>query len=156
MEVTCLFICSGLVTQNVTVGFERVSYVVSETENILVINIIASGRFDGPIVLLINTTDETGRGMCICMCVQLFYSTYSFFPENDDFMFGTETMLSHTLIEFPIQVSILVFGDCITEGNETFAINLFSTGQDGVMIDNSVSHITILDSPAINDGKSFK
>ena len=73
-----MFICSGLVTQNVTVGFERVSYVVSETENILVINIIASGRFDGPIVLLINTTDETGRGMCICMCVQLFYSILFF------------------------------------------------------------------------------
>ena len=84
------------------------------------------------------------------------YFIVFFFSENDDFMFGTETMLSHALIEFPIQVSILVFGDCITEGNETFAINLFSTGQDGVIIDSSVSHVTILDSPAINDGKSFK
>ncbi|CAI8026301.1 Deleted in malignant brain tumors 1 protein [Geodia barretti] len=110
-------------TQNVTVEFERTSFVVSENNQVTIV-IAATGNFDGPITLMLAVS-----------------------PETDDYTLQTPSTIEPTLSQFPIEVLISIVDDCKKEGNETFFLSLTSPGQLGVTIVNDRASITVLDLP---------
>ena len=118
-------------TQNVTVEFERTSFVVSENNQVTIV-IAATGNFDGPITLMLAVS-----------------------PETDDYTLQTPSTIEPTLSQFPIEVLISIVDDCKKEGNETFFLSLTSPGQLGVTIVNDRASITVLDLPVKFNGKEL-
>ena len=128
-----LFFNVDVIMQNVTVGFERTSYTISEVETQLLIIISAFGNFNGPINLMLGVTDVT--------------------TENDDYTLETPITIARTLSQFPTEISILFFDDCRKEENETLILSLTSTGQTGVIVVIDMASVTVLDSPSKLNGK---
>lgn len=116
-----------------TVGFEAVSYTVSETEPVLRVSIVAEGISEGPINL------------------DLYAGELS--ADDNDFIFESPLMLELTLAQFPFEVSIPIVNDCVREDNETFVLMINTTIPVGVTLVNDVAFVTIIDNPVILTGK---